>query len=176
MLWALFFPIVPVMCHSPAEFLWRTHLSLACGFIYFYYFLFPMRSLTFDRTPINDAHELHPRAETSCACQRCYFCKQFEGTASYGRIRVSCAHSLIRKVRVYRECVSVCACTCVCTSKPSAVMWPSWGSVLWKRARGHSTCCAHCPQGCFYSGCALTFLLFKGQMMGAIVSDAFNNN
>lgn len=124
MLWTLFFPIVPLTCHSPAEFLWRTHVSLACGFIYFCYFLFPMRTLTFDRTPINDAHELHPRAETSCACQRCYFCKQFEGTASYGRIRVSCAHSLIRKVRVYRECVSVCACACVCTSKLSAMMRP----------------------------------------------------
>lgn len=78
-------------------------ISPACCFIYFYYFFFffLLRALTFNGTPINDAHELHPHAETSCACRRCYFCKPFEGTASYGRIRVSCARSLIRKVCVY---------------------------------------------------------------------------
>lgn len=141
-----------------------------CRSVYFFIF-WHERWLTFKRTPINDAHELHLCAETSRAYQRCYFCKQFEGTASYGRIRVSCAHSLICKVCVHCECV----CACVCMSKLSlchdacCVCGRHGGLVEW-RAHGHPlACCAHCPQGCFYSDCALTYLLFKGQVMGAVL-------
>lgn len=130
MLGTLFFAVVPVTCRSRAELHWQTQLSTACRSVYFFIF-WHERSLTFKRTPINDAHELHLCAETSCAYQRCYFCKQFEGTASYGRIRVSYAHSLICKVCVHCECV--CACVCVCTSKLSLPwrvqrLWPSWGT------------------------------------------------
>lgn len=101
---AVDFPVVPVTCHSPVVLLWRTHLFLPLAVLFIFttfFFFFLLRALTFNGTPINDAHELHPHAETSCACRRCYFCKPFEGTASYGRIRVSCARSLIRKVCVY---------------------------------------------------------------------------
>lgn len=159
-------------CRTPAELLWRTHVFLACCFIYFCYFLFPMRTLTLDRTPINDAHELHPRAETSCACQRCYFCKQFEGAAAYGRIRVSCAQSLIRKARVYRECVWVFVHVRAC----ARVSFPP-GCIL-------GICPPETSPRAPYLLCTLSAWMFlqclcspfPWQMMGAIVSEVFNNN
>lgn len=158
-----------VACRSRAGLLWQTQLSPACRFVYFCIF-WRERSLTFKWTPINDAHELHLCAETPCACERCYFCKQFEGTASYGRMRVSCAHSLVHKVSVHCECV----CACVCTSKLSPPWrvqssWPSWGTCGVTSPRAPSCLLCTLPAGCFYNDCALTFLLFKGQIMGAML-------
>lgn len=156
------FTVVPVTCHSRAELLWQTQLSPACCFVYFCIFWRERSLTTFKWTPINDAHELHLCAETPCAYERCYFCKQFEGTASYGRILVSCAHSLIHKVCVHCECV--CACVCMSKLSPPWRVQPSWPS--WGVTSPWAPSCLLCT---LPNDCALAFLLFKGHIMGAIL-------